>query len=329
LNGSVAETHILERRKLGNSGLETAPIVLGGNVFGWTVDEPTAFRILDAFLDAGFNMIDTADSYSRWVPGHHGGESETIIGRWLKRSGKREQVLIATKVGSEMGPGQKGLSSSWILREVEASLKRLQTDQIDLYQSHFDDPDTPLEETLGAYDQLVREGKVRAIGASNYGAARLTNALGTSRSQGFPRYETLQPLFNLYDRQQFEGELEKACRTNRLGVISYFSLASGFLTGKYRTEADAKGRARGEFVNKYFNDRGFRILRALDEVSRAHGATPAQVALAWLIAWPTVTAPIASATSLEQLQDFVAAASLRLDRNAIDHLNEASKIGND
>ncbi len=293
-------------------------------MFGWTADEPTSFQVLDAFVDTGFEMIDTADSYSKWAPGHQGGESETIIGRWLKQSAKRSKVLLATKVGSEMGPGQKGLNRGYILREVEASLKRLQTDHIDLYQSHIDDPGTPLEETLAAYDELIKQGKVRAIGASNYTAVRLEQALETSRKHGYPRYETLQPLFNLYERQAFERDLENVCRENHLGVIPYFSLASGFLTGKYRSAEDARNRARGEFVSKYLNERGFRILRALDEVARAHEATAAQVALAWLIARPTVTAPIARATSLKQLEDLVAAASLRLDTAAIEQLNQAS-----
>ncbi len=318
------ERMITERRKLGKSGLEIAPLVLGGNVFGWTADEPTSLRILDAFVDAGLNVVDTADSYSKWVSGHHGGESETIIGRWFKRRGKRDKVLIATKVGSEMGPGRKGLSKANILREVEDSLKRLQTAHIDLYQSHLDDSETPLEETLAAYDLLIKQGKVRAIGASNYKAERLRLALETSRRQAYPRYESLQPLYNLCERQDFEGELEQVCRENNLGVIPYFSLASGFLTGKYRNPQDAGNRARGEFVKKYFNERGFGILRSLDEVAQTHGATPAQVALAWLIARPTVTAPIASATSLEQLNDLVAAVSLRLEPGAIEQLNQAS-----
>ncbi len=324
MGNAGTKTAMLEKRKLGNSGLEIAPLVLGGNVFGWTADEATSFKILDAFLDAGLNMVDTADSYSKWVAGHYGGESETIIGRWFNRSGKRQKVVLATKVGSEMGPGRKGLSKAYILREAEDSLKRLQTDHIDLYQSHFDDSDISLEETLAAYDLLIKQGKVRAIGASNYEAERLRLALETSRRHGYPRYETLQPLYNLCERQDFEGELENVCQENHLGVIPYFSLASGFLTGKYRKAADAANRARGDFVKKYFNERGFRILGTLDAVARTHGATPAQVALAWLIARPTVTAPIASATSLEQFDDLVAAVSLRLDPAAIEQLNQAS-----
>jgi aryl-alcohol dehydrogenase-like predicted oxidoreductase len=324
VKSSMAEAGTIEKRKLGNSGLEIAPLVLGGNVFGWTADEPTSFRILDAFVDAGFNTIDTANSYSSWVPGHQGGESETIIGRWLKTSGKRQSVLIATKVGSDMGPGRKGLSKAVILREVEGSLRRLQTDHIDLYQSHFDDLETPLEDTLAAYDELIKQGKVKAIGASNYNAARLSQALNISREKGYPRYETLQPHYNLAERGQFEGDLAKVCQENRLGVIPYFSLASGFLTGKYRNVADASQKARGSSVSKYLNERGFKILRVLDEVAQRHDATPAQVSLAWLMATPSVTAPIASATSVEQLESLVAAATLRLDHTSIEQLNQAS-----
>jgi aryl-alcohol dehydrogenase-like predicted oxidoreductase len=321
---TTVSTARAERRKLGNSGLQISPLVLGGNVFGWTVDEPTSFRILDGFVDAGFNLIDTADSYSKWVAGHQGGESETIIGKWLRQNGKRSQVLIATKVGSEMGPGRKGLSKAYIVQEAEESLKRLQTDVIDLYQSHFDDLATPLEETLEAYAQLMKQGKVRAIGASNYTARRLVQALQLSQQPDLPRYESLQPLYNLYDRAEFEGELERVCREHQLGVIPYFSLASGFLSGKYRSREDAAGRARGEFVAKYLNERGLRILRALDEVASEHEATPAQVALAWLLAQPSVTAPIASATSLEQLEEILGAATLALDPSAVELLNEAS-----
>jgi aryl-alcohol dehydrogenase-like predicted oxidoreductase len=324
VKSSIAEAGTIEKRKLGNSGLEIAPLVLGGNVFGWTADEPTSFRILDAFVDAGFNMIDTANSYSSWVPGHQGGESETIIGRWLKTSGKRQSVLIATKVGSDMGPNRKGLSKAVILREVEGSLERLQTDHIDLFQSHFDDLETPLEETLSAYDQLIKQGKVRAIGASNYNAERLSQALKVSQEKGYPRYETLQPHYNLAERSQFEGDLAGVCQENRLGVIPYFSLASGFLTGKYRNAADATHKARESSVSKYLNERGFRILQALDEVAERQNATPAQVSLAWLMARPPVTAPIASATSVEQLESLVAAATLRLDETSLEQLNQAS-----
>jgi aryl-alcohol dehydrogenase-like predicted oxidoreductase len=314
----------MDRRKLGNSGIEVAPLALGGNVFGWTVDEAMGFKILDAFVAAGFNLIDTADIYPKWVPGNKGGESETMIGNWLKGSGKRKKVVLATKVGSEMGPKKKGLSKAHILSAVEDSLRRLQTDYIDLYQSHLDDPKTPLEETLEAYAQLVKQGKVRAIGASNYGAERLAKALEVSRRQGYPRYQSLQPLYNLYDRAEYEAKLEPPCRKEGLGVITYFSLASGFLTGKYRVKKDLARRARGDRVKGYLNERGFRILRALDQVAEENKSVPAAVALAWLMARPGITAPIASATSLEQLNDLMAAASLKLDRASLELLDHAS-----
>ena len=314
----------MEKRQLGNSGLEVAPLAFGGNVFGWTADETTSFALLDAFVDAGFNLIDTADMYSTWVQGHSGGESETIIGKWLKHSGKREQVLIATKVGKEMGPNLKGLSKTYILQAVEASLRRLQTDYIDLYQSHDDDPETPFEETLEAYDQLIKQGKVRAIGASNFSAQRLAESLKVSEQTGYPRYESLQPLFNLYDRVDYEKELEPLCREKGLGVISYFSLASGFLTGKYRSKADLSKSARSKFVEKYINERGFRIVEALKRVAQQHGLTSAQVSLAWLISQPTITAPIASATNLDQLNELMQAARIELSPAVIDQLNQAS-----
>jgi len=311
-------------RKLGNSGMEISPLAFGGNVFGWTVDEPMSFKLLDAFVASGFNLIDTADVYSHWAPGNRGGESETIIGKWLQRSAKRDKVLIATKVGKEMGPNRKGLSKSYILRAVEDSLQRLQTDYIDLYQSHADDLETPLNETLEAYAQLIREGKVRAIGASNYDANRLAQALQTSEQNDYPRYQCLQPLFNLYDRAAFEKELEPLCREQGLGVICYYSLASGFLTGKYRSAEDLAGMARADNVNKYLDERGLRILAALDQVARQNELTPAKVALAWLIAQPSITAPIASATSLDQLQELIDATTVELDRFSIELLNEAS-----
>ena len=314
----------MKKRKLGNSGLEVAPLAFGGNVFGWTADASTSFALLDAFVDAGFNLIDTADVYSRWVEGHRGGESETLIGKWLKRSGKRARVVIATKVGKEMGPNRKGLAKTYIPQAVEDSLRRLQTDYIDLYQSHDDDPETPLEETLEAYDRLIKQGKVRAIGASNYSAQRLAESLEVSKKAGYPRYECLQPLFNLYDRVDYEKELEPLCRQNGLGVINYFSLASGFLTGKYRSEDDLSKRARAGFVKKYLNERGFRILEALDRVAQQYNMTPAKVALAWLISQPSITAPIASATNLEQLSELIEATTIELNPFAIDLLNQAS-----
>jgi aryl-alcohol dehydrogenase-like predicted oxidoreductase len=314
----------MNKRQLGNSGLQVAPLAFGGNVFGWTVGEPTSFELLDAFVAEGFNLIDTADSYSRWVPGHKGGESESVIGRWVQTRGNRDKVIIATKVGSDMGQGKKDLSKSWILREVEESLRRLHTDYIDLYQSHWDDPTTPVEETLGAYDRLVRDGKVRVIGASNLTAQRLRESLDTSKRKGYPRYESLQPNYNLYDRAEFENELEPLCRKENLGVIPYFSLASGFLTGKYRTEADLASRARGAFVKKYLNERGLRILDALDAVAAEYKAKPAQIAIAWLLSRPSVTVPIASATNLDQLQELVQATRLQLSKQDVDKLDQAS-----
>ncbi len=314
----------MEMRPLGNSGLTVAPLAFGGNVFGWTADEATSFKLLDACVGAGFNLIDTADVYSRWAPGNQGGESETILGRWLKASGNRGRVIIATKVGMEMGPGEKGLTRTYILRAVERSLNRLQVDTIDLYQAHQDDPATPLEETLTAFGELIAQKKVRAIGASNYSAARLAEALRVSRAKGLPRYESLQPNYNLYDRAEYEAELEPLCVREKLVVITYFSLAAGFLTGKYRSEADLGKSPRGAKVKNYLNERGRRILAALDAVSARYRATPARVALAWLIARPSVTAPIASATSLGQLEELLAATKLELDPAAIKELNRAS-----
>jgi aryl-alcohol dehydrogenase-like predicted oxidoreductase len=314
----------VQKRILGKSGLEVSPLAFGGNVFGWTVDEATSFELLDAFVSHGFNLIDTADTYSRWAPGNRGGESETIIGKWLKQRGARAKVVIATKVGMEMAPDKKGLSKAYVLREVEDSLKRLQTDYIDLYQSHTDDAATPLEETLETYAQLVKQEKVRAIGASNYGAERLSQALQVSAQRGYPRYESLQPLYNLYARADYEQKLEPLCHEKGLGVITYFPLASGFLTGKYRSEADLSKSARGQGVKKYLDERGFRILGALDQVAKQHEATPASVSVAWLIARPSVTAPIASATSLEQLNELVEATKLELDPASIELLNRAS-----
>jgi aryl-alcohol dehydrogenase-like predicted oxidoreductase len=316
----------MKKRKLGKSSIEVAPLAFGGNVFGWTVDEPTAFRLLDGFVDAGFNLIDTADVYSAWVPGNHGGESETVIGNWLKHSGRRKDVIIATKVGNVMSPEKKGLSKPYILRAVEDSLRRLQTDSIDLYQSHVDDPATPIEETLEAYAELVRAGKVREIGASNFTAERLTASLEVSKQRGYPSYVSLQPHYNLLERADYETNLEPVCLENGLGVIPYFALASGFLTGKYRSEADLSKSARGSRVQKYLDGRGLRVLSALDEVAKHYGSTPGRVALAWLIARPSITAPIASATNLDQLKDLIAATELELDLGDIEILNHASAV---
>lgn len=312
-------------RELGRSGLQVSPLAFGGNVFGWTADERTSFSLLDAWVDAGFNLIDTADVYSAWVPGHTGGESETVIGKWFRQSGKRDRVVIATKVGKPMGPGKQGLKPAYIRQAVEDSLRRLQTDHIDLYQSHDDDADTPLEETLAAFGELIKAGKVRAIGASNYSAARLAEALEVSVQNGLPRYESLQPLYNLCDRAVFEDELAPLCLKHGVGVINFYTLAAGFLTGKYRTAADAGKSARGAgSTAKYLNERGLRILAALDEVAARYTTTPAQIATAWLMAQPGVTSPIASATSLAQLAELVAATRLTLDAQAMATLNQAS-----
>jgi len=314
----------MKKRSLGNSGLEVAPLAFGGNVFGWTADAQTSFRLLDAFVAAGFNLIDTADVYSKFAPGNHGGESETIIGRWLKQGNRRDKVIIATKVGLEMEPDAKGLSKAYILRAAENSLRRLQTDYIDLYQSHRDDPGTSLDETLQAYAQLMEQGKVRAVGASNYSAERLSYAMTLSRRHELPRYECLQTEYNLHDRAEYEKTLEPVCIENGLGVLSYFSLASGFLTGKYKSETDVADKARGDFVKKYLNERGLKIIDTLNQVAKRLHAAPAQVALAWLLARPTVTAPIASATSLEQLKELIGATRLKLDEASIGLLNRAS-----
>lgn len=314
----------MEKRRLGQSSLYLAPLAFGGNVFGWTADEKTSFDLLDAFIAAGFNFIDSADVYSRWHAGNRGGESETILGKWLKSRGNRDKVIIATKLGMEMGPGQKGLSRAYMMRAVEASLARLQTDYIDLYQSHRDDPDTPIEETLSAYGALIKQGKVREIGASAFSAARLSESLRLSTAHGLPRYQSLQPLYNLVERKEFEGEVEALCLREKLGVIPYYSLASGFLTGKYRAAADAEGRARESRVAKYLNDAGFRVLAALDDVAKRCNATPAQIALAWIAARPSITAPIASATNLDQLRQIMQAPEIKLDRDAIEQIDRAS-----
>ncbi|MFT5774540.1 aldo/keto reductase [Hyphomonas sp.] len=301
----------MQMRDLGKSGLKTAPLVLGGNVFGWTADKATSFDILDAFVDAGFNAVDTADVYSRWVPGHTGGESETVMGEWFAAHGKRDKTLLITKVGSDMGEGRKSLKAECIIAACEASLKRLQTDHIDLYLSHFPDADTPIEETLEAHQSLIDAGKVRAVGGSNYDGPGLEAALAAA-GDGRARYEVLQPHYNLLVRHEYEGARAKICKREGLGVIPYFSLASGFLSGKYRTEADLKKSPRGGQMKPLLEGRGPKVLAALDAVAARHGATPAQVALAWLMARPSITAPIASATSVAQLKEILASASLTL-----------------
>jgi aryl-alcohol dehydrogenase-like predicted oxidoreductase len=312
------------KRKLGKTGIEIAPLVFGGNIFGWTTDQAASFKVLDAFAAAGFNSVDTADVYSRWVPGHTGGESEIILGEWMKQRGNRIKIIVATKVGMDMGDGKKGLSKSHILRSAEDSLKRLQSDYIDLYQSHVDDPDTPFEETLGAYAQLIKQGKVRAIGASNHKAERLAAALEASKKNGLPAYQTLQPNYSLIERADYENSLEPLCLKQGLGVINYFPLAGGFLSGKYRSESDAAGKARARNVTKYLNERGFKILAALDQVAKKYNATPARISLAWLLARPSITAPIVSATNLEQLKDLISSVELKLDTDSIEFLNQAS-----
>ncbi|KAA8998903.1 aldo/keto reductase [Affinibrenneria salicis] len=312
-------------RPLGRTGINVPPLTFGGNVFGWTIDQATSMSLLDALLDHQLNFIDTADMYSTWVPGNQGGESETIIGNWLKKSGKRDRVIIATKVGKSLGDKPAGLSAGYIRQSVEDSLRRLQTDYIDLYQSHEDDKDTPLSETLATFDALIKEGKVRAIGASNYEADRLAQALQVSADNHLARYETLQPEYNLYDRQGYEQALEPLARAQGLGVINYYALASGFLSGKYRRPADASKSARGkEVVEKYLNARGLTLLEALDSVALRHQASPTQVALAWQIARPGITAPIVSATSLQQLEELAGAARLSLTAQDIAQLDLAS-----
>lgn len=315
----------MKKRTLGTSGLEVYPLCFGGNVFGWTIDQAQSFPLLDAFVDAGFNFVDTADVYSVWKPGNAGGESETIIGEWFKQSGKRDKVILATKVGMAMSPEKKGLSEKHIIQSVEDSLKRLQTDYIDLYQSHTDDADVPLQETLGAYQKLLEQGKIRAIGASNYTGARLAEAIKAAKENNLPVYQSLQPEYNLYDRQKFESDLASVCLKEGIGVISYYSLARGFLSGKYRTENDLGKSTRGDSVQKnYFNERGFRILNALDAVAAQSSATQAQVALAWLMTRPGITAPIASATNMDQLDDMIKSAQLKLSEDALDKLEHAS-----
>lgn len=314
----------MQQRQLGNTKLYVYPITFGGNVFGWTADEKKSFELLDAFTGAGFNFIDTADVYSNWAEGNKGGESETIIGNWMKKKGNRAKVIIATKVGGDMGNGKKGLSKKYILKAAEESLKRLKTDYIDLYQTHWDDESTPIEETLDAYAQLIKEGKVRHIGASNLTAERLKESLQVAFENGLPAYETFQPHYNLYEREKFENGLEPICLGNNLGVLNYYSLASGFLTGKYRSEEDLGKSQRGGAVKKYLDERGFKILAALDEVAKKLSTTQATVALAWLIHRPSVTAPIVSATTVEQLESIMKAPDLPITAHDIELLTQES-----
>jgi len=314
----------MEKRRLGNSDLMVYPLAFGGNVFGWTIDEKKSFEILNGFTEAGFNFIDTADSYSRWAPGNKGGESENIIGNWMREKKNRDQVVIATKVGSLVDSDKKCLTKDYILKAVDDSLRRLKTDYIDLYQSHYDDLETPVQETLEAYDQLVKSGKVRWIGASNMSPERLKESLETSERLNLPKYQTLQPEYNLYSRQNYETKYEQLAVDKQLGVIPYYSLASGFLTGKYRSESDLKKSQRGGGIMKYLNERGFQILKALDIIAEQYSASQAGIALAWMIARASVTAPIASVTSMDQLQDLTRAAALELNIEDIAILDEAS-----
>lgn len=314
----------MEKRRLGRTELRIAPVVFGGNVFGWTIDEKTSFELLDRFAEAGFNAIDTADVYSRWHDGNSGGESEAIIGKWMKSRGNRDDIVVITKVGSDLGDGKKGLSAAYIETAIDASLKRLQTDVVDLYLSHWPDPSVPYEETLGAYQKLIAKGKIRYAGASNLDAAQLKEALAVAEAKSLPRYEVLQPGYNLYDRAEFEGALRDLTMAEEIGVITYFSLAKGFLSGKYRSEADLGKSQRGEGVKQYLNDRGTRILAALEKVAARHDAKLAEIAVAWLIARPGVTAPIASATSLTQLESLIRAAAISLSPDDIAELDSAS-----
>ena len=314
----------MQKRRLGRTGLQIAPLVFGGNVFGWTADAKRSFDLLDRFVGAGFNTIDTADVYSAWAAGNKGGESETIIGDWMKRRGNRGEVIVVTKVGSPMGEGKKGLGARYIAEAVEASLKRLQTDHIDLYLSHWPDPQATHEETLGAYAKLKAAGKIRWCGASNYGAELLRASLDAAKTKGLPRYEVLQPEYNLYDRGSYDGALRDLCIAEEIGVITYYSLAKGFLSGKYRSAADLGQSPRGGGVKAYLEPRGFRILAALDDIAAKHRAKPAEVALAWLIGRPGVTAPIASATSPAQLDSLIRATTLSLDAAEVAALDEAS-----
>ena len=314
----------MEKRQLGNTDLQVYPIAFGGNVFGWTINEKQSFEILDGFTEAGFNFIDTADVYSRWASGNVGGESEAIIGKWMKQKKNRQDLIITTKVGSDMGDGKSGLKKSYVLKAIEDSLRRLQTDYLDLYQTHFDDESTPVLETLEAYEQLIKEGKIRWIGTSNMTVERIDESLKTSKEHGIAKYKTLQPYYNLYSREKYESNLESLVLENNLGVFTYYSLESGFLTGKYRSKKDLIKSARGGRMENYFNDRGMKILDALDEISKQYDTTQAAVALAWLIQKPSITAPIVSATNLSQLDSIIKAPQLNLDTNAMNFLDSES-----
>lgn len=313
-------------KTLGKSTLSVSPLTFGGNVFGWTLDQSASFRILDQFIDAGFNFIDTADTYSTWVPGNKGGESETIIGNWLKSNNNREKVIIATKLGGELGPNQKGLSADYMIKAVEASLTRLQTDYIDLYQAHYDDHETPQEETIAAFDKLVKGGKVKFIGASNLSAERIESSLKISKENNFAEYISLQPLYNLYDREKYEIEYQPLAEKHQLGIIPYYSLASGFLSGKYRNESDLSKSPRGHGIKKYLNERGIKILNALDKVATAHQTKPASIALAWIINKPTITSAIVSATNETQMQDLIKSAQLKLTTEEMMFLDQESSF---
>lgn len=314
----------MKNRTIGKSTLSVAPIAFGANVFGWTLNEKESFKILDEFVDNGFNLIDTADTYSRWVPGNEGGESETIIGNWLKQGNKRDRIILATKFGGDMGQGKKDLSAKYMKEAVEKSLKRLQTDYIDLYQSHYDDLETPVEETMEAFNQLVTEGKVRFIGASNLSAERIESSLKVSEENNWASYISIQPLYNLYEREKFETEYASLVKKHELGVLNYYALASGFLSGKYRSERDLNLSKRGPGIKKYLGKRGFKILSALDTLALKYNATQARIAIAWLLHKPGITAPIASATNTEQLFELLKAASLNLSKEDVEYLDQES-----
>ncbi len=323
MRATIQSRQAMQNRKLGKTGIEVPPVTVGGNVFGWTVDEAASYRLLDEFVSNGLNFIDTANTYSSWVAGNKGGESETIIGNWMKQRGNRSDLVIATKVGSEMD-GRKGLGKTYILEMVDESLRRLQTDYIDLYQAHYPDPDTPIEETLEAFDYLIKQGKVRAVGASNYSPEQLLEAIQASNRSGLIAYASLQPLYNLYNRMEFEKELAPICMEHHIAVINYYALASGFLTGKYRSAEDFGKSKRGDGMQKYLDERGVRILAALDEVAAYNETTPAAIAIAWLLAKPVVTSAIASATSSKQISELVAATRIKLDPQALEFLDTAS-----